>query len=350
MPLAVAALSGVAFVAACSESPSSKEPENVPVVLYQDYANFEFDNWKFEFKSAYCTSTQSANNQQVKVKYKYENAASQTRIMELKKLTMTRESDGATYSTYYNLGSTLASPKVKLEAGIKADLEFKAVIPTHTSKDKYRMDFTLNDKNFSFHLYSKPDELRKDCTVSRYLDGEELDSGTFKEDRLLRDLFYEWHSGDWGYACRKWYIDPEMKVDAESSLIKDGLKIYGAKVPMLSYVENDDDPDAVDVQSIYMSCYAGGLYIPKSFDGKRVAKVRRGALGSIPETSPWRISGSAWEAHIPSGIVLDNPFASGTGISSVKYGGSAEEWAEAYSGTPLSDLGIEIEYNQSNPT
>ena len=345
----ISASLGVMALCACSDK--QEEPQKEPTVLYKDYADFEFDDWKFTHKETYSVSTQSGNNREVKTKYKYKNTSSETKILELKSLIAIKEDNGAKYTAYYNLGDKSGASRVRVEAGLSVDLQFRAVIPTSIETENYQFVFNFNGNDFLFHLYSKPDELRKDCEVTYYMDGKVLETAVLKEGRLLRDFIHDWHSSDWQYGCCQWFTNPELTEYADSALITDGLKIYGTKTPMLAYADDNEEDGTLLGIAVNITVDNGAVYVPRQFEGKRVRKLGRGSMAPY-ENSPKYAPNTPYILYLPKGIILEDPFNLAFDytchVATIYYEGSEEDWAAMYSGKSVSN--IDIKYNQPGPT
>lgn len=309
-----------AILSSCNSSKSNKTTNKNE--LYLDEEVLKIDDLEFNFYGVDTLSWKDSFN--VSIPIDVVNKDPKPYSFTLIDSFITRESDEATYSCPE---SHYMHQELNLECELKQRLSFSCYLPSSIEKDKYCFTFKYGSKEILFHLYEKPDELRKKISISMIFDDGTKHKETMFEGRRI--FGYSWADDDCLYGCNDWHFDEECKNPIQADYkISEPITIYGIKKTVLKYLFPTD--------TVNSSCFINGfnlipntseIVVPRSFNDKNVYSILVGSFSGactglksiyIPKTV--RVSAS-------------HNFTDCVDLETVYFEGSETEWANQNAAT-----------------
>ena len=299
----------LATISSCGNNTTGKSFE-----AYSDCASFKAGNIDFAFTGLNEYSV--SGNYRVGFTLELINRNTKAQKITINNALYIRESNGAEYSNNsfaYNI------PYI-LECDIKQTISFSTTLPTSYKNDKYSLRLSYNSSSVVFHLYNKPNELKKQVEVKYEIDGAIVKTKKLLEGDTFGDFY--WESSDYIYGCKNWYYDSNYQsIVRNTDTISYSLTIYGSKQIILKY----NLPESAS--SSFVSGYnfippTGEIVIPRSYSGRKVHSILAGAFMSY--------CGGLIAIYIPKTVKISDAynFYSCMDLEYVYFEGTQYEWEE----------------------
>jgi len=193
----------------------SDEKDDFSTPLNSKYENEEI---RLSFKAPKC---RKETNFSLEIEFEITNLTNQTKEYKIKDFKIIREKTNIEYTVNLSLQTA------KLEPELTENFKVSSIIPASIQNNNYKLVLEINNYKIIYFLYDKPDELRKDKSVSFFIDDKIVDSIIVKENRTIPENFV-YESSDNLYYCNEWYLDQNCKNKFTTSrLIKNDTILYG---------------------------------------------------------------------------------------------------------------------------
>ena len=323
----------IIFLVSCSKEENIVDDETIcgnaiDKFYIDDEGVFEERGIKLEINKPSCLG---ALNYQLSIRVIITNGSYETKTFYVKNVRLVKEDTKAEYTVNYTKSS-------KLEVEMKSALNFSADIPSSINTDKYYLRFGIHDYcEIQYHMYERPDELRKDRTITYNIQNEVVKTDTVKDGRTINDV-YTYESSDNLYYCNTWYLDSNRntKFTNDTKITKD-TNLYGFKSSVIEWRTSSSDLYSF-VTAINHSPSNGILIIPETYMNKELC-INLYAIRDI----------NVSKIYIPKTVhVIYGGNFTGINNATIYYEGTEDEWKALFWSSSYI-VTINVVYNTKAP-
>lgn len=297
----------VALITSCNASLSP----NISFKKYIDSDPIETEN--FELKLSSFNEYDINENGYVMMTFVITNKTYSTQTYNIKNLEIVKENTDAIYNV------DLDKDAIIIEAEMSASFQILKSLPSSLQKDKYRLNFDLNQYKVTYFLYEIPDELREEIKVDYFIGDRLVYSTVNKHKRPIHD-FFVYESSDNLKYCDTWYIDKNcLKKFDINTKIEENLNLYGKEEPMIKWSGFTNDKYSY-LSGINHVPSNGVLIIPEKNQNKELA-ISNYAIKDV----------NLKKIYVPNTvrIIYSNNFKN-INNATIYYDGTEEEWKSLF--------------------
>ena len=253
-------LSGI-ILASCSSSPSIKDK----IEVYKDNSIAKIDDLlvKVDHIDASQDYSSVLKGYKSKIYLSFTNGGNTEQKINLRDSYITYEADGSTFK------SKVKVDKDTIGGNEKVFVSYMAATTTPLSENKYCLKTTINDVKYLLHLYDKPDNERKDFTVTYKIGDQIVNTVTIKENRIIgEDYIYE--NPNHLSHCSVWKTSDGEPIGS-STIVNSDLTLIGKEKDNILFADIDDSSTSVSSLEYIPSDRV--VVVPKLHNGKNVTEI-----------------------------------------------------------------------------